>query len=161
VNTDPSSKFFSTTATTSVTGKVVPCYQVASGLGKNSPYPAGTIALQTPHFAALGVDLSPFYPGTLNVSIAPYRFALLPPVTLHQVKWSPGHDAESFSFVPIRFIWQQQTAVGLIYYPCPETKIDHFQDPSVIELLLPKIRDITYGDRVTLIASASELIIKS
>jgi hypothetical protein len=31
---------------------------VASGQAAASPYPAGTIALQSPHFASLGLDLS-------------------------------------------------------------------------------------------------------
>ena len=117
--------------------------------------------MQMPHFAALGVDLSPYYPGTLNVSIAPHHFELAPTVTLPHVKWSSEHEAESFSFVPVRLTWQAQSFDGLIYYPCPETKIDHFQDPSVIELLLPKIKDITYGSEVVLLAPSSELIIRS
>jgi hypothetical protein len=52
-------------------GCLRPGHQVASGLAVNNPYPAGTIAMQTPFFKALGLDLSGFYVGTLNVSIAP------------------------------------------------------------------------------------------
>lgn len=144
-----------------VQGRVVSGHGVASGQAEDSPYPSGTIKMQLPHFLALGIDVSPFYPGTLNVSIAPHRFELAPKQTLHQVKWSPHHDAESFSFVPMRLIWQQQSYSGLIYYPRPETKIDHFQDPSVLELLLPAIASITNGSSVMIAASASELIIKS
>jgi hypothetical protein len=148
-----------TVPTTTVAGKVVSGHRVASGNTTHSPYPAGTIEMQTPHFAALGVDLSPFYAGTLNVSIAPQRFELLPRVTLHQVKWSPHHAAESFSFVPVQLTWQRETFNGLIYYPRPETKIGHFQAPSVLELLLPPIKGIAYGNSVMLTAPASELII--
>lgn len=147
-------------AEVTVRGVVVPGHRVASGLAENSPYPSGTIEMQSPHFLDLGVDLSPFYPGTLNVSIAPYCFELAPVRSLHQVKWSPDHAAESFSFVPIRLIWRQQSYRGLVYYPHPETKIDHFQDPSVLELLLPAIASITNGSSVILTASASELIMK-
>lgn len=117
--------------------------------------------MQTPHFLARGVDLSPFYPGTLNVSIAPAQFELRPTITLPQVKWSPHHAAESFSFVPVELTWQTHAFQGLIYYPCPETKINHFQDPSVLELLLPWISEIAYGSPVSLSAPAKELIIKS
>lgn len=144
-----------------VDGLVVSGHRVASGQAAESPYPSGTIEMQTPHFRALGIDLSPFYPGTLNVSIAPHRFELVPRHTLHLVKWSPHHDAESFSFAPISLHWQQQSFSGLIYYPRPETKINHFQDPAVIELLLPPIPNISYGSAVQLTASSSELIIKS
>lgn len=142
-------------------GTVVAGHRVASGQAAQSPYPRGTIEMQTPHFAALGVDLKPFYPGTLNVSIAPHRFSLRPQTTLHQVKWSAHHAAESFSFITIRLAWQRQTFNGLVYYPRPETKINHFQDPSVLELLLPKIFGIAYGDRVKLMAAASDLIIQA
>jgi hypothetical protein len=40
-------------------------------LGRNphSPYPAGTIALQSPFFSERGIDLSPFFPGTLNLEV--------------------------------------------------------------------------------------------
>ena len=143
-----------------VTGKIVSGHRVASGLANNSPYPKGTIEMQTPHFLSLGVDLSLFYPGTLNVSIAPHRFELIPTHTLSLVKWSPDHEPESFSFIPIQLDWWGQRYDGLVYYPRPETKINHFQDPTVIELLLPRIEEIAYGDKVTLIASDKELIIK-
>lgn len=143
-----------------ISGTVVSGHRVASGQSASSPYPKGTIEMQTPHFLPLGVDLSVFYPGTLNVSIAPYTFELLPAQTLPSVKWSPHHDAESFSFISISLIWQQSTYSGLVYYPRPETKINHFQDPSVLELLLPKVKGIAYGKKVTLSASSTELIIK-
>ncbi|PZO08067.1 MAG: hypothetical protein DCF25_22465 [Leptolyngbya foveolarum] len=116
---------------------------------------------QTPHFLAQGIDLSPFYSGTLNVSIDPYRFELIPQRTLSLVKWSPEHEPESFSFVPIQLEWQRQCYSGLVYYPHLETKIDHFQEPTVIELLMPCIDAIAYGDEVILRASNNELIIKS
>ena len=114
-----------------VSATVVAGHQVASGQATQSPYPQGTIEMQMPHFLARGVDLSPYFPGTLNVSIAPHQFELCPPVTLADVKWSPEHAAESFSFVPIELTWVGLTVSGLIYYPRPETKINHFQDPSV------------------------------
>ena len=117
--------------------------------------------MQAPHFLERGVDLSPFYLGTLNVSIDPHRFELITKDTLPHVKWSPTHDPETFSFAPIQLSWQHQSYDGLIYYPHPETKINHFQNPTVLELLMPHIQGIAYGDRVTLTASNQELIIKS
>ncbi len=145
---------------TAVSGTVVSGHKVASGQALDSPYPKGTIEMQMPHFRALGVDLAPFYAGTLNVSIAPYRFQLVPQQTLYQVKWSSDYAAESFSFVPLSLTWQQQFYRGLIYYPHPDTKINHFQDPAVLELLLPLVPGIADGRQVTLTAPASELIIE-
>lgn len=143
-------------------GQVVAGHQVASGRAASSPYPKGTIEMQTPHFQARGLDLSPFYPGTLNVSIRPYQLVLKSPQwTFTQVKWSPSHDPETFSFTPCALTWQSQTFNGLIYYPHPETKINHFQDPSVVELLLPTIAGIGYDDSVFLSVSAKDFIIES
>ena len=45
---------------------------VHAGESRTSPYPKGTIAMQSPFFAALGLDLSPFWPGTLNLSFSPF-----------------------------------------------------------------------------------------
>ena len=149
------------TNTITLLGNVVQGHQVACGQSPENPYPKGTIEMQTPHFLARGVDLYPNYPGTLNVSIAPAQFELYPAITLPQVKWSPNHAAESFSFVPVELIWQTDSFQGLIYYPRPETKINHFQDPSVLELLLPWIPELAYGSPVSLSAPVKELIIKS
>ncbi len=36
-------------------------HQVASGMASDSPYPKGTIEMQTPFFQNLGLDLSAFF----------------------------------------------------------------------------------------------------
>jgi CTP-dependent riboflavin kinase len=134
-----------------IAGVVQSGYQVASGMSDRSPYPAGTIAMQTPIFKALGLDLTPFFPGTLNVSIAPYQFQLfIPEYTFKDVHWAEEFPTEDFSFSPCRLYFQQNRYDSLIYYPHPETKIGHFQDASVVEVLAPYIVGIQYGDRVDL-----------
>lgn len=37
---------------------------------------------------------------------------------------------------------------GWIYYPHPETKIQHFKDSSTLEILVPYIEGIKYGESV-------------
>lgn len=134
-----------------VSGQVMAGYGVASGRASQSPYPAGTIALQTPHFQKLGVDLSPYYPGTLNISIAPAQFRIIQPQwTFPLVHWYPDTCPETFSFSPCRVIYGDQQSSGLIYYPHPETKPDHFQDSSTIEVLAPYIPQIETGRTVRL-----------
>ena len=44
-----------------------PGHGVASGRSTDGPYPEGSIALQRPHFARLGLDLGACFNGTLNV----------------------------------------------------------------------------------------------
>src|SRR3954463_2473826 len=78
---------------------IVRGHRVASGQNGNPRFPGGTIRMQAPHFLARGLDISLFHPGTLNVSIAPYRFRVgKPRCTLPSVKWHPTEPAEDFSF---------------------------------------------------------------
>ncbi|MBD2256234.1 hypothetical protein [Pseudanabaena sp. FACHB-2040] len=129
-----------------VPGIVVPGHQVASGRATHSPYPRGTIEMQMPHFQARGLDLGPVFLGTLNVSIAPLVPKLVQPeITLAQVKWSPHHPAETFSFCRCQVEFGQQLYPGWIYYPHPETKPAHFQAPSTLEVLAPAIAGLAYG----------------
>lgn len=126
-------------------------YGVASGRTDSSPYPKGTIEMQTPFFKQLGLDLTPFFPGTLNVNISPNKFELISPLhTFRNVQWAEGFDPEDFSFTPCQIIYQNKSFDSLIYYPHPETKIRHFQNPSIVEVIAPLIADLKYGDRVTL-----------
>ncbi|ANV87943.1 hypothetical protein [Picosynechococcus sp. PCC 7117] len=144
-----------------VTGLLTRGHQVASGQAKNSPYEAGTIALQTPHFRNLGLDLSGYFPGTLNISIAPKTFTLIQPrYTFTNLQWHPDFSPETFSFSPCYIEHRQQRYDGLIYYPHPETKLGHFQAPATLEVLAPLIPDLTYGDRLQLSLHQAEVRIE-
>jgi hypothetical protein len=135
-------------------------HRVASGQSENSPYPAGTIAMQTPYFKELGLDLSSYYPGTLNVSVAPLSFKLRhADFVFREVHWVEGFPSEDFSFVHCAIIYQQQRYPALIYYPHPETKIQHFQSTSVLEVLCEKVSGISYGDNVVLEYDESKIVI--
>ncbi|MEM8720068.1 MAG: hypothetical protein AAGE84_12255 [Cyanobacteria bacterium P01_G01_bin.39] len=136
---------------TAVTGIVKPGHQVASGNAPNSPYERGTLEMQLPFFRNLGLDLTGLFLGTLNISIAPYTFKLIQPqYTFPLVKWHPNYAAETFSFSPCKVFYLDKSYEGLIYYPHPETKIGHFQDDSIIEVVAPKISQLNYGDRLKL-----------
>ena len=135
-----------------VSGVIVRGHGVASGTSADSPYPRGSIERQTPFFRERGLDLGPFYPGTLNISIAPRRFRMVRPgITFRQVAWTSLVPPEDFSFSACRIIFQGVDYKGLVYYPHPETKIQHHQDDSVLEILAPWIEMIGYGDAVELL----------
>ena len=135
----------------SVTGTVKPGHRVASGIATDSPYERGTLAMQQPFFADLGLDISRFFLGTLNISIAPSGYKIIAPeYTFSNVKWHPNYPAETFSFSYCQLIHQNLSYDGLIYYPHPETKIGHFQDESILEAIAPKIPNLTYDDRLIL-----------
>ena len=121
---------------------------VASGhanrdpLRPDSPYPAGTITMQAPLFAERGLDLSPYWPGTLNLSFAPKSVMLRDADhCFPHLRWTPLHPPETFSFwrVVLRRIRSSQQLSGLIYFPHPETKQRHWQPQSVVEVLVPWI----------------------
>jgi len=128
-------------------GRLQRGHGVASGAGSDRRYPKGTIAMQLPYFQALGLDLTPYFKGTLNVSIAPTCFELVAPeYTFERVCWTDLHPPETFSFSPCRVRFGVQEQSGLLYYPHPETKEVHFQDASTLEVLAPPIAGIQYGD---------------
>lgn len=135
----------------SISAIIVQGHRVASGLNGNPKFPGGTLAMQAPFFRELGLDLSPFHPGTLNVSIAPRRFQVIQPkLTFRNVRWHPVDPPEDFSFFDVTVNFHNHSAQGLIYYPHPDTKPTHFQAPEILELLLPPIPGIHYGAAIDL-----------
>lgn len=134
-----------------VDGTVIRGHGVASGQSNASPYPAGTIAMQQPYFAALGLDLTGLHLATINFDIQPAQWRLLQAdYYFRAVRWTELHPPEDFSFIRCQLLWQNQAYAGYIYYPHPATKIQHFQSPSMMELLLPWISTISYGAQARL-----------
>jgi hypothetical protein len=132
-----------------VSGTVVEGHRVASGPSKEYPY--GSLERQKPFFKAGGLNLDRFFLGTLNVSIAPLRFEMFRPAyTFRQIAWTDLHPPEDFSFSLCRVHFRDREYEGYIYYPHPETKIRHFQNPSLIEVITEKITGIGYGTRLEL-----------
>ncbi|MBE9157650.1 hypothetical protein IQ265_12555 [Nodosilinea sp. LEGE 06152] len=143
-----------------VNGIIQQGHQVASGAALDRPYPAGTIEMQTPFFKALGLDLSGYFPGTLNVSISPHTFQLTnPKFTFRQVEWTDRHPPEDFSFSRCRLLLEDSAYDSWIYYPHPETKKRNFQNLSILEIIAPPIPNIQYGDRVAIEYNPLELFI--
>jgi hypothetical protein len=134
-----------------ITGTVVEGHRVASG--PSQAYPYSSLERQLPHFKAAGLDLYPFFRGTLNICIAPATFKLIKPAhTFRQVDWTDLHPPEDFSFSPCRVAvpGQRRWYTGYVYYPHPETKIRHYHNPSLIEVIAEKIAGIRYGSRLKL-----------
>ena len=135
----------------SITGTIIQGHQVASGNAKDPRFPNGTLALQAPIFSAKGFTIDTYHPGTINVSIAPLTYKVLKPIrTFRDVKWHPDTPPEDFSFFNcrIRLADDADYVDALVYRPHPETKPEHFQDSSVLEILAPHICGISYGSKV-------------
>ena len=137
-------------------GIVVKGHQVASR--PSDVYPYGTLEKQKPYFKALGLNLESFYNGTLNVSISPNAFKMVKPeYTFEHVEWTDLHPPETFSFSKCTLIYQGPRYPGWVYYPHPETKIRHFENPSIIEILTQFVPDIQYGNRVEIELNSTEI----
>lgn len=120
-------------------------YGVASGQAPDSPYPAGTIALQAPLFAAHGIDLSPYFAGTLNLGFSDTRWQLQDPdARVERLRWTELHPPETFSFWRAALRWAdlEQPIPVLIYWPHPETKRNHHHSADRLEVLAPWIDDL-------------------
>lgn len=131
---------------------------VASGRASDSPYPAGTLALQRPAFARCGLDLGACFNGTLNLLVPGGEWRLTAPaLRIDQLEWTPLHPPETFSFWPCLLRWPAasgadpafpaecsslQPLAGWIYWPHPETKRRHHQPAGQLEVLMPWIADL-------------------
>lgn len=145
-----------------VAARIAPGHQVASGQNGNPRFPGGTLQMQTPHFLALGFDLRMFHRGTLNISLAPRAYRVVKaPLTFRQVKWHPTEPAEDFSFFDVRVLRAHGPPVaGKIYYPHPDTKPEHFQQPDVLELLLPYVEGLRAGLELNLQIPSDQMLIE-
>lgn len=131
---------------------IVQGHRVASGLNGNPLFPGGTMRMQLPFFQELGLDLSRFHLGTLNVSIAPLCYRVVKAKhAFRDLKWHPTEPAEDFSLFDVVMHRDGAPHVrGFIYHPHPETKPKHFQKTDVLELLLPWVEGIAYGTKIAL-----------
>jgi len=132
-------------------------YRVASGPSKAYPE-YGSIEKQKPYFKKLGLNLDRMFNGTLNVSIEPYEFEIKKPQhKFKKVKWTELANAEDFSFSKCKIKFQGKEYNGWVYYPDPNTKKEHFQDASTIEVLAPFINGIKYGNKLEISLDSSEI----
>jgi hypothetical protein len=142
-----------------LTGRLVQGHQVASRPSKEYPY--SSLEKQKPYFKDLGLDLSAYFNGTLNVSIAPLEFEMAKPeFTFELVKWTDLHPPETFSFSHCKVKFEGNGYEGWVYYPHPETKKTHFQNPSLIEVITYEVPNIEYGDAIELKINPQEITIK-
>jgi hypothetical protein len=145
---------------TEVTGIVEPGHGVASGRNVADRYPEGSIAMQYPHFKSRGLDLGRYFPGTLNVSIAPATFFVHSPwYRFDDVLWAKGYHPESFSIARCCVAKGGLTLRGIVYYPDPSTKTEHRDDPSHLQIIAPFLPGVRYGEAVTMHLRSDEVSI--
>ncbi len=142
-----------------VHGLIQEGYRVASG--PSADYPYGALSRQRPLFASRGLDLDSYFNGTLNIDVSPRAFKLVrPEFTFYNVEWTDLHPPENFSFSRCNVIFKEVEYDGWVYYPHPETKLRHFQNPSLLEVIAKEIKDVRYGDEVDVLLNAHEISIE-
>ncbi|MBC7876116.1 MAG: hypothetical protein H7Y59_03010 [Anaerolineales bacterium] len=141
---------------TLLNGILVQGHQVASRASKDYPY--GTLEKQIPFFKSRGLDLNSFFNGTLNIDISPYTFKLIKPeFTFQHVEWTDLHPPEDFSFSRCKVIYENIEYDGWVYYPHPQTKLRHFQNPSLLEVIAIPVPKIKYEDEVQVLVNPDEI----
>ncbi|MBK7450624.1 MAG: hypothetical protein IPJ47_14870 [Anaerolineales bacterium] len=139
-----------------ISGTLIQGHQVASR--PSAAYPYSSLEKQKPFFKALGLDLSPYFNGTLNISIAPFIFEMTAPeFTFPLVEWTDLHPPETFSFSRCKVIFKSVEYAGWVYYPHPETKKTHFQNPSLVEVIALPIPGLQYGDALEVRLNLDEI----
>lgn len=131
---------------------------VASGISGDPRYPKGTLAQQKSYFEAEGIDFQDYYLGTINVDIRPYFFQIKKPKHfIENVNWSDFIPSENFYFFDVLVEYDYKIYEGLIYLPDPNTKIEHFQNNSILELILPKLENLKYGDAIFIVTKGEQI----
>ena len=145
-----------------VKGIIKKGYGVASGKGGDKRFPNGTIEMQKPFFRELGLDLEAYFSGTLNISISPHQYSVKQAkYTFKNLKWSEKEPAEDFLFFDCRIkLKNGEIKEGLIYYPHPDTKPEHFQAADILEIITFKIDELKYDDEVILEIDSQQVEIK-
>jgi hypothetical protein len=148
-----------TTSWQRLSGILMQGHQVASR--PSAAYPYSSLEKQKPYFKDLGLDLYPYFNGTLNISIAPLEFEMTKPeLTFPLVEWTDLHPPETFSFSRCKVKFEGKEYEGWVYYPHPETKKTHFQNPSLIEVITYEIVGIKYGDKLEIEVNSMEGTVK-
>lgn len=83
-----------------------------------------------------------------------------PEFTFPLVQWTDLHPPETFSFSRCEVIFKEIEYSGWVYYPHPETKKNHFQNPSLVEVITHLIPGIQYGDALEVVLDIKEIKVR-
>ena len=117
--------------------------------------------MQNPYFQALGLDLSHYHRGTLNITSLRTGIRARAAPDFPRSKMASHRTRGDFSFFDVRLIRPGALpSEGLIYFPHPDTKPKHFQQPDVLELLLPFVNGLSYSTEIRLEVPTEQMLIE-
>jgi len=141
----------------SVKTKLVKGFQIASGTSEtDNRFPGGSIRMQEPFFKEQGLDLQDYFDGqmfygTMNLSFAPQTVRILKPeYFMDTIKWTDHLTPENFFLSPAKISVRGTEYKAMIYIPDPATKPDHFNPPTMVDVLSVKIDGLALGDEALL-----------
>ncbi len=79
--------------------------------------------------------------------------------TFPLVEWTDLHPPETFSFSRCVVRYQGLEYTGWVYYPHPETKLRHFQNPSLLEVIARPIPGLEYDAALEVGLNPAEIAI--
>ncbi len=127
----------------------------------SADYPYASLDRQIPIFKARGLDLEPYFRGTLNIDVQPLVFHMVrPEFTFRDVRWTELHPPEHFSFSECEVSFRERIYPGWLYYPHPETKRRNFQDPSLMEVITFLIPQIKPGDAIRVMLNSECVVLE-
>lgn len=137
-------------------GIVVRGHRVASGVGLKQG--EGSIRKQKHFFKE--IDWEHFFPGTINVSISPCRCLWKKSMATYEgVNWSVDQPKEDFGISKCKIYVKGKSYDAWAYYPHPKTKTQNLHDPTMIEIIAPKIDGLEYGDKVSVSLNENDFIV--
>ncbi len=138
-------------------GIVVRGHGVASGIGINQD--EGSIKKQKRFFDKI-IDWEHFWPGTINVSISPNRYLWKNnKATYEGINWHVDQPKEDFGISKCKITVKGESHDAWAYCPLPKTKTQNLHDPTMIEIIAPKIEGLEYGDKVSVVLNDNDFIV--
>ncbi len=107
-----------------------------------------TVYRQFPFFVEAGVaDIKDMHPGTINVEISPYEFAIISPDYTVTCEWIEGVQ-ETFMLTEVSVLFEEKRIKGYIYYPMVSEQ--HAPRNSMVEIITYKIPGVEYGKQISI-----------
>jgi len=102
-------------------------------------------------------DLDKIHNGTINLHLDKNCYLYNPEYIFPDVMWKNGMT-ETFLLFTAQFEYKDQTYNGYIYRPISNAALAN-QEPNKVELLMPKVPEISRGERGNLMVPSNTIVL--